>query len=290
MRVFVTGASGQIGAEVIAELSHRNDARKESARIDVIAASHGDLDVSNRDAALAAIVTIEPDVVIHVAAYTAVDACENERDRAFAVNALGTRNVQEAARLIGAHVVYLSTDYVFDGTSPRPYLEWDTPNPLSVYGRSKLGGEAECEASSTIVRTSWVCGRIGSNMAKTVLKLAASSDGPLRFVDDQHGCPTIASELASMVCDLALARRPGIFHVTNQGETTWYGFAKQVLKASGGDVARVEPITTAELRPRRLAPRPPNSALDNAALRLLGMTLLSDWHDAIASLVADLGR
>jgi dTDP-4-dehydrorhamnose reductase len=290
VRIFVTGCAGQVGAEVVATLTRRNEARRRNAKFDVIAASHDDLDVADRDEVLAAIVTTEPDIVIHVAAFTNVDACESQQDRAYGVNALGTRNVQEAARLVGAHVAYLSSDYVFDGTLPRPYLEWDAPNPLSVYGRSKLGGEIECSEASTIIRTSWVCGRFGSNMAKTVLKLAGASDGPLRFVDDQRGCPTIASDLASVVCDLAIARRPGIFHVTNQGATTWYGFAKAVVEAAGGDVARVSPISTAELSPPRPAPRPANSVLENAALRFSGMTLLPDWHDALASLVRELGQ
>ena len=112
---------------------------------------------------------MRPDVVIHTAAWTAVDACEGDPDRAFAVNALGTRHVAEAARRVGAHVVYVSTDYVFDGTSPRPYVEWDPTNPMSVYGRTKLGGEREPDPASTIVRTSWVCGAHGANMVRTVL-------------------------------------------------------------------------------------------------------------------------
>lgn len=203
------------------------------------------------------------------------------------MNALGTRHVAEAARYVGAHVCYLSTDYVFDGTSPRPYREWDDPNPLSVYGRSKLGGEHELDAGHTIVRTAWVCGKTGANMVKTVLRLAGECER-LRFVDDQHGSPTVAGDLARIVVDLSLGRHAGIFHVTNQGATTWYEFARLVFRAAGLDPERIEPISTADLTPPRPAPRPANSVLDNAALRLSGWSLLPGWDQAIAALVAEL--
>lgn len=287
MRILVTGARGQVGSEVVQVLGRLAEDRRRD-QIEVLAAGHDRLDVARRDEVLAAIAGSRPDLVIHPAAWTAVDACEADPARALAVNALGTRHVAEGARLVGAHVVYLSTDYVFDGRSPRPYDEWDEPNPLSVYGRSKLGGERELDRSATIVRTAWVVGRTGANMAKTVLRLAAASDGPLRFVDDQRGCPTVASDLAERVVALGLARRPGTFHVTNQGETTWYGFARAVLAASGHDPARVEPISTAELDPPRPAPRPANSVLDNAALRLTGEPLLPHWEESVARLVHEL--
>jgi dTDP-4-dehydrorhamnose reductase len=191
--------------------------------------------------------------------------------------------VAEAVAVIGAHLVSLSTDYVFDGTSPGPYTEWDTPNPLSVYGRSKLGGEAEVRAitpGAAIVRTSWVWGAHGSNLVKTVLRLAAQG-GPLRFVDDQRGCPTFTGDLAAMLLHLGIARRPGLFHVTNQGPATRFEFARAVITAAGGDPAMVEPIGTSDLSPPPLAPRPANSVLDNAALRLGGISLLPDYHEPL---------
>jgi dTDP-4-dehydrorhamnose reductase len=288
VRVLVTGAQGQLGAEVVAELSRRAELMVRGKALDVISASKDVLDVTNRDAVLAAITTIEPDVVIHPAAFTSVDACESDPDRAFAVNSLGTRHIAEAARGVGAHVVYVSTDYVFDGSKTTPYVEWDLPNPLSVYGLSKLGGERELGAGSTIVRTSWVCGRYGQNMVKTVLRLVASGQAPLRFVDDQHGCPTIASDLAKKLVALALERRPGIFHVTNQGATTWFEFVRSIVSYAGGDPEIVTPISTGELDPPRPAPRPVNSVLDNAALRLSSDDLLPSWQESTEALVAAL--
>jgi dTDP-4-dehydrorhamnose reductase len=169
-------------------------------------------------------------------------------------------------------------------------MEWDATSPQSVYGRSKLGGEHEVAAVSggdaTVVRTAWVSGAHGANMVKTVLRLATGpGDGPLRFVDDQHGTPTFTADLASTIVGLALDRRPGTFHVTNQGETTWFGFARATLSAAGLDPERVEPIATGDLDPPRPAPRPANSRLDNAALRLSGLALLPKWTESLTRLV-----
>jgi dTDP-4-dehydrorhamnose reductase len=287
LRILVTGAAGQVGSEIVTELERRAGERHHGSTWHVAGLSRRELDVVSRDSVLAAVVSAEPHVIIHPAAWTAVDDCEGDPERAFAVNALGTRHIAEAARLVGAHVCYLSTDYVFDGAADRPYHEWDVPNPTSVYGRSKLAGERELDPGSAIVRTAWVYGRNGSNMAKTVLRLAAAHP-QLKFVNDQHGSPTLASDLAVKVVDLAVARRRGIFHVTNQGSTTWYGFACEVLRLAGEDPGRVQPIATAELDPPRAAPRPACSVLDNAVLRLDGAALLPAWEDALARLVGEL--
>jgi dTDP-4-dehydrorhamnose reductase len=276
-RVLVTGAGGQIGREVV-------DA---CAGDGVIAADHATLDVGDRDAVLQAIMSTVPDVVVHAGAWTAVDACEGDPDHAFRVNALGTRHVAEGARRVGAWVCYLSTDYVFDGTKAEPYVEWDTPNPRSVYGRSKLGGEAELDRGATIVRTSWVCGRHGSNMVKTILRLAGEHE-KLTFVDDQRGQPSFADDLAPMIRQLAIERRPGIFHVTNQGAVSWFEFSRTVLEVAGLDPDRVRPIPTTDLDPPRPAPRPANSVLDNAALRLSGLPLLPHYRQPLERLVQQL--
>src|SRR5258708_9283459 len=240
--------------------------------------------VSDRDSVLGAIGSVRPGAIVHCAAMTAVDACETEPDRAFLVNALGVRFVMEAARRSGAYLVTLSTDYVFDGTQSEPYHEWDTPNPASVYGQSKLGGEFEVDLECAVVRTSWVIGRYGANMAKTVLRLA-DGDSPLRFVDDQRGCPTVAADLASVLRSFVVQRLPGTWHVTNQGAVSWFEVAGEELRAAGLDPARVEPIATADLDPPRPAPRPANSVLDNRALRLAGRPLLPDFRESLPVLV-----
>jgi dTDP-4-dehydrorhamnose reductase len=281
VKIFVTGAGGQVGHDVCARFDS-------ASQHEVVAADHGELDVGDRDTVMQAITTASPDAVVHCAAWTAVDACEGDPDRAFRVNALGTRNVVEAADRVGAHAVCLSTDYVFDGQKPAPYVEWDRPNPQSVYGQSKLGGEIEARAGgATLVRISWVCGEHGSNMVKTILRLAAEHE-TLTFVDDQRGHPTFADDLAGMLYRLVVDRRPGTFHVTNQGAVSWFEFAGAVLAAAGLDPARVNPISTVDLQPPRPAPRPANSVLDNAALRLGGIDLLPDFHEPLARLVRTL--
>jgi dTDP-4-dehydrorhamnose reductase len=272
VRVLVTGAGGQLGRELVEAFDGW----------DVVAADRSRLDVIDRDAVVGAITSLRPDVVVHAAAWTAVDACEGDVERALAVNALGTRHVADGARRVGAHVVYVSTDYVFDGTKPTPYDEWDLPNPRSAYGRSKLGGERELDPGSSVVRTSWVFGRHGSNIVKTVLGLT----GELRFVDDQRGCPTSAADLAVAIRVLVANRAPGVFHVTNQGATTWYEFVRDVLRLAGDDAGRVVAVTTAELG--RAAPRPANSVLDNSALRLSGLPLLPDHREPLERLVKEL--
>jgi dTDP-4-dehydrorhamnose reductase len=276
VRVLITGANGQVGRELLAVFADDDAAAPK-------------LDVGQRDEVFQAITSINPDAVVHAAAWTDVDGCEGDPDRALRANALGTRHVAQAARLVGARVCYLSTDYVFDGAlSGRGYHEWDEPNPQSVYARSKLAGERELGPDDLIVRTSWVFGRHGSNMVKTALRLAAESTGELRFVDDQRGCPTDAADLASMVRRLVAARAAGIVHVTNQGATTWFQFVRDVLAAAGHDPERVTPITTSALS--RPAPRPANSVLDNAVLRLSGMALLPDHHEPMERLVKELSQ
>jgi len=281
MRILITGAGGQVGHELAAAC----------ATDEVTAADHRTLDVTDRSAVLAAVMSTRPDAVLHAGAWTAVDACEADPERAFAVNALGTRHVAEAARRVGAQLVYFSTDYVFDGTKDSPYLEWDTPNPQSVYGRSKLAGEVEAQVNpdTTIVRLSWVCGEHGANMVKTVLRLAGERD-ELSFVDDQRGHPTFAASVAPLVRRLVGERRPGRFHVTNQGVVSWYEFARAVFEAAGHDPDRIRPISTAELDPPRPAPRPANSVLENAALRLEGVPLLPDYRECLDRLVQRLTR
>lgn len=279
MRVLITGAGGQLGRELVRSFTLDGH--------EVHGLDRTALDITDRDAVFAAVVGLAPDAIVHPAAWTAVDACEGDPERAFLVNALATRFLVEAARLVDAPVHYVSTDYVFDGTKVAPYVEWDEVAPASVYGASKLAGERELDPGSSIIRTSWVCGEHGANMVKTILRLA---DGPddLRFVDDQIGHPTFADDLASMIRRLVVDRRSGTFHVTNQGAVSWYEFAKEVLSAAGHDPSRVHPVATADLQPPRPAPRPANSVLDNAALRSSGLALLDDFRVPLTRLVGRL--
>lgn len=274
MRILLTGAGGQVGQELERAFTGH----------EVVACDRSRLDVADRDSVLAAITSAAPDAVVHAAAWTDVDGCETDPDRAFLVNALGTRHVAEAARIVGARVCYLSTDYVFSGEADRPYHEWDATDPRSVYGRSKLAGEHELDPGATVVRTSWVFGEHGHNIVKTILRLAETHD-TLRFVEDQHGHPTDAGDLAAMVVRLVVGRRPGVFHVTNQGAVSWHEFAQAVMEAAGHDPARVLPIASADLDPPRPAHRPANSVLDNAALRLSGVELLPDFREPLARVV-----
>lgn len=275
MRVLVTGAGGQVGRELVDAFADH----------DVVAADRAALDVTDRGAVVGAITALRPDVVVNAAAWTAVDLCESDPDRAWQSNALAVRFLAEGCRAAGARLCHISTDYVFDGDSPDPYTEWDPTGPRSVYGRSKLAGEHEAGTDALVVRTSWVCGRHGPNMVKTILRLAAEHD-TLRFVDDQRGHPTFADDLAGMIRRLVVDRRTGVVHVTNQGAVSWYELAREVLAAAGLDPGRVEPITTAEMP--RPAPRPANSVLDNAVLRLSGIDQLDDFRVPLARLVAEL--
>jgi dTDP-4-dehydrorhamnose reductase len=283
VRLLVTGAGGQLGHDLVAEARAEGD--------EVLALAHADLDVADRAAVLAAVTEWTPDVVANCAAWTAVDACESDPDRALAANGLAVRWIAEACDRTGAHLVHVSTDYVFDGTLDRPYHEFDRPNPLGVYGASKLAGEREAlvlGSAATIVRTSWVSGEHGSNVVRTILRLLAQGDGTpgrLAFVDDQRGCPTFTADLASMLLRLAFDRRGGVHHVTNQGAVTWFEFARAVAAAAGHDPDVVRPISTAELDPPRPAPRPANSVLDNAVLRAAGIPLLRDFHEPLTELV-----
>ena len=279
MRLLITGSGGQLGIDLVRCC--------EAAGDDVVATSHTDLDVSDRDAVHGVVSTLRPDAVINCAAWTAVDACEGDPDRPFAQNGLAVRWLAESCDNAGARLVQISTDYVFDGLLDRPYTEWDEPSPQSVYGASKLAGEREAMVlggSATVVRTSWVCSENGSNMVRTIMRLA-NERPELAFVSDQIGYPTFTADLAPMIRRIAVDRRSGIQHVTNQTATSWYGFARDVVVAMGKNPDMVRAITTDELQPARPAARPANSVLDNAVLRMAGIPLLRDHGEPLRETV-----
>ncbi|GIU87620.1 MAG: NAD(P)-dependent oxidoreductase [Acidimicrobiia bacterium] len=280
MKVLVTGAAGQVGREVV-------EAAAAGAH-EVVGLDHAALDVTDAAAVREAVRAVAPGAIVNCAAFAAVDRCETEPDVAFAVNADAVRHLARAADEVGAYLVHISTDYVFDGRKPDPYVETDTPNPLSVYGRSKLAGEQALDPErAAIVRASWICGRYGANMVKTILRLAGEHE-KLSFVSDQRGHPTIAADLARMLWWFVEERPAGVWHVTNQGAVSWYEFAQEVLRANGDDPARVLPITTEELQPPRPAPRPANSVLRNQRLIEAGVELLPDFRESLAILVRSL--
>lgn len=282
MRVVVTGAAGQLGLDVVAACRASGD--------DVVGLTRADLDCTDRQAVLAVITTLRPDAVVHCAAWTAVDACEADEDRANLQNATSVRWVGEACERVGAHLVQVSTDYVFDGTLDRPYHEHDLTNPQSVYGRSKRAGELEAlalGANATVVRTSWVCGVNGSNMVKTVMRLAAERPS-LAFVHDQIGHPTFTHDLAPLLRRLAVDRLSGVVHATNAGAVSWYEFVRDIVRALGKDPGMVTPIATADLLPPRPAARPANSVLDNAVLRAAGYPAMRHYREPLAETVAAL--
>ena len=276
MRLLVTGAGGQLGRELVDAARH--------AGHDVVGLAKSELDITDQTAVDTAVQQAQPDVVIHAAAWTAVDACESDPDKAHLVNVIGTRNVVQAAQAVGARTVYISTDYVFDGDKPTPYVEEDAPSPQSVYGRTKWEGEREMGDGDLIVRISWVCGFHGANMVKTILKIMKSQP-ELRFVDDQVGSPTMADDAAAGIIRLIEHGARGVWHLTNQGSTSWYGFAGDVLEAAGEDRARVKPIRTADLQPPRPAKRPANSVLANTKMLASSIAPLPHYLPSLNHLV-----
>ena len=221
-----------------------------------------------------------PEIVINAAAYTDVDGAENNRERAFAVNGLGAKNVALVAREIGAASIYFSTDYVFDGTKREPYVEDDPPNPLGIYAQSKLAGETgvrEADPDALIVRTAWLFGKNGRNFVDTIIRMAGTRDR-LDVVDDQRGAPTWTKHLSVAVENLIEVKAKGTVHVTSSGEVTWYEFAKRILQKVGENIP-VEPITTSKLN--RPAPRPSYSVLSNSRYEKLTGQKMPSWEEAL---------
>lgn len=293
MRILVTGREGQVVSALAEEgpsLGH-----------DIIRLGRPELDLANPTGLDALLAAARPDVIVSAAAYTAVDQAESEPDLAMAINGTAPSLIAAAAARLGLPVIHLSTDYVFDGTKPTPYVESDPTGPQGVYGRTKLAGEQAVAAANprhVILRTAWVYAHGGKNFVRTMLRLAA--DRPeLRVVSDQLGCPTYATDLARAILAVAvhLPGRPagddgfGIFHASGSGDTSWAGFAQAIFDraaAMGRPAARVVPIATAEYpTPAR---RPANSRLDcNKLSRLYGVSQ-PHWFDGLSRCLARLGQ
>ena len=279
--VLITGILGQLGFDLAKELTKRG--------VEYIAPSLEELELTTEAGSKNFILDKKPDVVAHCAAYTAVDKAEAEAELAITVNGMGTRWVAEAAREVGAKMIYISTDYVFGGDGKIPYEVNDEKKPVNVYGRSKLLGEDAVNAiveKHFIVRTSWVFGINGHNFIKTMLKLAETRD-KVNVVNDQIGSPTYTVDLAKLLADMMATEKYGTYHATNEGFCSWAEFTREIFKQAGLEV-EVDGIPTAEYpTPAR---RPFNSRLSKKSLDEAGFERLPTWQDALARYLVELKK
>ena len=275
MKVLVLGANGQLGYEFSNFLKDKAE---------VFAFSHNEFNILDFTKLVNKFYEISPDVVINCVAYTKVDQAEKEQDLAYQVNAIGAKNVSFASFKVKAKVVYFSTDYVFDGTKGYPYNEFDKPNPISIYGKSKLLGEVYTEEHNPnhlILRISWLYGINGSNFVKTIIKLSKEK-GELKVVNDQIGTPTYTLDVVKQTWKLIQNDIVGLYHSSNTGQTTWFEFAKRIVEKLNISV-KVLPIKTDEFP--ALAERPTFSVLDNYLLKLKNKNIMQNWEEAFDEFV-----
>lgn len=272
MRVLVTGVKGQLGSDIAAELKLRAE--------ECIGADIADFDITDRGATVGTIKKYMPDCVIHCAAFTDVNGAEEKRGLCERINVLGTENVALACNEADAKLIYISTDYVFNGEGMRPYEPNDERNPINFYGMTKSLGEDKVRSicpKHFIVRTSWVFGKNGNNFVKTMLRLGEQMEG-LTVVDDQIGSPTYTPDLARLLCDMAATERYGTYHATNEGFCSWYDFAKKIMELSGIR-CNIKPIASKDYPSP--AKRPQNSRLSKEKLVQNGFYKLPPWEDAL---------
>lgn len=279
MIVVVTGVQGQLGYDVVKQLEKKSH--------QVYGTDRSQLDITSELAVNAFIDEVKPDAIIHCAAYTNVDRAEEDRETAYKVNALGTKFLAEAAEKVGAKMLLVSTDYVFDGTAEEPY-ETDHPTmPLGVYGETKLAGEQllkETLDEHFIVRTAWVFGINGHNFVKTMLRLGQER-GEVGVVHDQVGSPTYTADLAKFLTELVETTKYGVYHATNSGNCSWYEFAVEIFKQAGMDV-KVNPLTTEQFP--RPAARPKYSILSKKKIEDQGFAPLPNWKQALSEYLQEL--
>jgi len=271
MKIIILGGKGQLGKEF-------ENFLKDKAEI--YSFSHLELDVLNQELLIKKIQEIKPEVVINCSAYTKVDKAEEEKEECIKVNAIGAKNVSYASYKVGAKIIYFSTDYIFDGEKESPYTELDSPNPISTYGRSKLLGEiytSKHNPNHLILRISWLYGINGRNFVKTIIK-KAKEEKELKIVSDQKGSPTYTLDVVKQTWELIKKDKVGIYHSADQGETSWYEFAKKIIEKLKINV-KISPIKTGEYP--ALAKRPKYSVLDNHLLKLEGINIMRDWETAL---------
>jgi len=282
MNILIVGHNGMLGQDMV------RAARGAGHR--VTGMDFPDIDITRNDSTQKAVAQVKPQAIINCAAYTAVDACETDRDRAFAVNAEGAGLLARYADEYGCALAHFSTDYVFDGRKKSPYVESDPVNPESVYGKSKLEGELMVRKNckrSFVFRIAWLYGTGGNNFVKTMRTLAqknAAANTPLRVVNDQFGTPTYTVDVCRQTLRMVNTAHFGLYHCASEGRCSWYDFAVEIVRAAGIPV-RVLPCTTAEFP--RPAPRPASSVLENSGLKKLGMNLMPHWKDAFAAFLRD---
>lgn len=274
MRVLVTGAKGQLGTDLMDELKKQG---LEGLGVDV-----EEMDITDLKACRRVISQANVDAVIHCAAYTAVDAAEDDVDRCHKINGEGTRNVAIACREADVKLMYLSTDYVFDGGGTRPWEPDDSRAPLNVYGQSKYEGELAVEELMNryfIVRIAWIFGVKGKNFIRAMLKLGKEK-GTVRVVEDQIGSPTYTKDLARLLVDMIQTDRYGRYHATSEGECSWYEFAKEIFRQAGMEEVKVTPVSSEAFAAK--AKRPANSRMSKEKLTEKGFERLPTWQDALA--------
>lgn len=299
MKVLVTGVAGQLGHDVMNELASRNlegygtDLAETYAGIQdgtyVCSAPYVSLDITDAQAVQKVMDEVNPDAVVHCAAWTAVDKAEDMPDVVHKVNAEGTQNIVDACKKHDIPVMYFSTDYVFNGQGTEPWMEYGHREPLNVYGQTKYEGELAVESypKHFIIRISWVFGKNGNNFIKTMLRLGKER-GAVSVVNDQIGMVTYTYDLARLVVDMIQTKEYGTYHATNSGDfISWYDFAKEIFKQAGMDVP-VTPVDSSAFPAK--AKRPKNSRMNQTELDKHGFTRLPDWQDALARYLKELGQ
>lgn len=288
MKLLITGGNGQLGCQ-IKSIIEKNcsdigklDERFKACEFRFVGCN--ELDITDYNEVNSYISFFKPDVIINCAAYTNVDGCESDKEKALKVNAIGPRNLAIASERCGAKLLHVSTDYVFSGEGNVPFKEYDTTNPVSVYGKTKLLGEQYVRENCSryfIVRTAWLYGEWGKNFVYTIIK-AAKEKGHLYVVDDQRGNPTYAEDLAHHILKVVLTDEYGIYHCTGIGECSWYDFACKIIELSGIDCV-VNPTTSDKIN--RAAKRPSYSSLDNMMLRVISCDEMRPWQEALQSFI-----
>ena len=269
MKIALTGSDGMLGSDI----------KNVFSDIELIGLTLHDFDITDLDKSIKAIKEVNPDYLMHVAAYTDVDGCESDPETAFLVNGIGARNITMACEEIGCPVIYISTDYVFDGTKKETYNEWDKTNPINMYGLSKLIGEQFVTSLTNrfyIVRTSWLYGKNGKNFVDTIIRLLSERD-EIDVVNDQIGSPTFTCDLARKLREL-IGRGYGTYHITNTSHCSWHEFAVEIAKLKGIN-KNINPTTTEKFK--RPAKRPAFSVLGNTMLRLEGIEPARHWKEAL---------